>query len=214
MTSPTMPCHIRPRSRWGSALMPRGPSARRPVPGCSVPLCGGTADPARRDTPWDRFSKAAPRHDDRGCLSGNPGSKKREGPTGPFNGSRSHPWTNGQVGRMNRTIEEATVKRFYHDDHEQLRYHLTGFIAADDFGRRLGTLKGLTPCDSIANAGRPSRGVSASIRSTQCRDSMSTHLFDIAAHDRRGRSQAERRDRGRGVRRPRTIWPSVRTAIS
>jgi transposase InsO family protein len=26
---------------------------------------------------------------------------------------RNHPWTNGPVERMNRTIEEATVKRFH-----------------------------------------------------------------------------------------------------
>jgi len=32
-----------------------------------------------------------------------------------------HPWTNGQVERMNRTIKEATVKRFHYDDHSQRR---------------------------------------------------------------------------------------------
>jgi hypothetical protein len=35
-----------------------------------------------------------------------------------------HPWTNGQVGRMNRTIKDATVKRFHDDNHEQLQGHL------------------------------------------------------------------------------------------
>jgi hypothetical protein len=28
---------------------------------------------------------------------------------------------NGQVERMNRTIKEATVKRFHYETHEQLR---------------------------------------------------------------------------------------------
>jgi transposase-like protein len=32
-----------------------------------------------------------------------------------------HPWTNGQVERMHRTIKEATVKRFHDDDHGQRR---------------------------------------------------------------------------------------------
>jgi transposase-like protein len=55
-----------------------------------------------------------------------------------------HPWTNGQVERMNRTIKEATVKRFHYDDHNQLRQHLADFISAYNFGRRLKTLRGLT----------------------------------------------------------------------
>lgn len=60
-----------------------------------------------------------------------------------------HPWTNGQVERMNRTIKEATVKRFHYDDHAQLAAHLVDFIAAYNFGRRLNTLKGLTPYEYI-----------------------------------------------------------------
>lgn len=60
-----------------------------------------------------------------------------------------HPWTNGQVERMNRTIKEATVQRFYYERHEQLRQHLTDFVAAYNFGRRLKTLKGLTPYEHI-----------------------------------------------------------------
>jgi hypothetical protein len=58
---------------------------------------------------------------------------------------RCHRWTNGQVERMNRTIKDATVKRYHDDEHAQLERHLTDFIAAYNFGRRLKTLKGLTP---------------------------------------------------------------------
>ena len=61
----------------------------------------------------------------------------------------SHPWTNGQVERMNRTIKDATVKRFHYDDHQQLRRHLGDFIDAYNYGRRLKTLKGLTPYEFI-----------------------------------------------------------------
>jgi transposase-like protein len=60
-----------------------------------------------------------------------------------------HPWTNGQVERMNRTIKDATVKRFHYDDRVQLQRHLAAFINAYNFGRRLKTLKGLTPYEFI-----------------------------------------------------------------
>ncbi len=60
-----------------------------------------------------------------------------------------HPWTNGQVERMNRTIKEATVKRYHYDRHEQLERHLNDFIDAYNFARRLKTLKGLTPYEFI-----------------------------------------------------------------
>jgi len=61
-----------------------------------------------------------------------------------------HWWTNGQVERMNRTIEEATVKRFHDENHDQLRTHLADFMAAYNFARRLKTLSGLTPYEYIA----------------------------------------------------------------
>lgn len=63
-----------------------------------------------------------------------------------------HPWTNRQVGRMNRTIKEATVKRYHYDSHEQLRQHLDDFVAAYNFGRRLKTPRGLTPYKAICKA--------------------------------------------------------------
>ena len=62
----------------------------------------------------------------------------------------NHPWTNGQVERMNRAIKDATVKRFHHESHDQLRMRLADFMAAYDFARRVKTLSGLTPCECIA----------------------------------------------------------------
>ena len=61
----------------------------------------------------------------------------------------NHPWTNGQVERMNRTIKDATVKRYHYDSHAQLERHLDDFVSAYNFGRRLKTLKGLTPYEFI-----------------------------------------------------------------
>lgn len=44
---------------------------------------------------------------------------------------------------MNRTIKDATVKRFFYDNHAQLRSHLDDFVLAYNFAKRL---KGLSVC--------------------------------------------------------------------
>ena len=69
----------------------------------------------------------------------------------------NHPWTNGQVERMNRTIKGSRhclgpVKRFHYDSHDQLRQHLSNFVNAYNFGRRLKRLRGLTPYEAICKA--------------------------------------------------------------
>ena len=71
----------------------------------------------------------------------------------------NHLWTNGQVERMNRTIKEATVQRYHYDDREPLRRHLSDFLSAYNFGRRLKTLMGLIPYEFICKtwASEPER---------------------------------------------------------
>ena len=61
----------------------------------------------------------------------------------------NHPWTNGQVERMNRTLKEATVQRYYYDTHQQLKEHLYNFLNAYNVAKRLKTLQGLTPYEYI-----------------------------------------------------------------
>ena len=70
-----------------------------------------------------------------------------------------HPWTNGQVERMNRTLKDATVKRYFYETHDELRAHLCDFVSAYNFARRLKTLKGLTPYEFICKTwtNEPSR---------------------------------------------------------
>ena len=62
----------------------------------------------------------------------------------------NHPWTNVQVERMNRTIKDATVKRYHYGNDAELRQHLQLFIDAYNHGRRLKTLRGLTPYGYVA----------------------------------------------------------------
>ena len=61
----------------------------------------------------------------------------------------AHPWTNGQVERMNRTVKEATIKRFHSETTDQLNTHLQTFLRAYNFAKRLKRLHGLTPYEFI-----------------------------------------------------------------
>ena len=85
---------------------------------------------------------------------------------------------------MNRTIKEGeadqerrqwrvsplNVKRFHYDSHDQLRTHLSDFIAAYNFARRLKTLGGLTPYEYICKiwTSEPDRFILNPIH--RCRD--------------------------------------------
>jgi len=60
-----------------------------------------------------------------------------------------HPWTNGQVERMNRTLKEATVHRYHYESHESLRSHLSMFLLAYNHAKRLKALRGLTPHEFV-----------------------------------------------------------------
>lgn len=61
----------------------------------------------------------------------------------------NHPWTNGQVERMNRTLKEATVRRYHYQTHQHLKEHLHAFLMAYNFAKRLKTLRGLTPYEFV-----------------------------------------------------------------
>ena len=63
-----------------------------------------------------------------------------------------HPWTNGQVERMNRTIKDATVKRYYYEIQRSVAHASADFLEAYNFARRLKTLKGLTPYEFVCKA--------------------------------------------------------------
>ena len=61
----------------------------------------------------------------------------------------NHPWTNGQVERMNPTIKDPTVKRFHYESHDGFYTYRQIFIDAYNYARRLKTLRGLTPAEFI-----------------------------------------------------------------
>lgn len=54
---------------------------------------------------------------------------------------------------MNRTIKDATVKRYHYEAHAQLETHVGDSIAAYNYARRLKTLQGLTPFEFICIIG-------------------------------------------------------------
>src|SRR5919112_389398 len=63
-----------------------------------------------------------------------------------------HPWTNGQAERMNRTVEEATIKAFHHPDLEALKAHVLAFVHAYNFAEHLKALRWRTPFQAICDA--------------------------------------------------------------
>ena len=82
-----------------------------------------------------------------------PSSSPAPGTTSSIGRPRpSIPGPTARSRRMNRTIKDATVRRFYYESHDQLRWHLADFVSAYNFGRRLKTLKGLTPYEFICKA--------------------------------------------------------------
>ncbi len=71
---------------------------------------------------------------------------------------------------MNQTIEDATVKRYFYETHEQLRTHLRDIADAYNFATRLKTLKRMTPYEFVCKAWTQSLRDSNSIRSSRRRD--------------------------------------------
>lgn len=61
----------------------------------------------------------------------------------------NHPWTNGQVERMNRTIKQATVKIYHYQTINQFKEHLYHFLQAYNNAQKLKRLKFLTPMEMI-----------------------------------------------------------------
>ena len=72
----------------------------------------------------------------------------------------NHPWTNGQVERMNRTLQEATAKKYYCQTYQHLKELLYTFLMAYNFAKRLKTLyKDLLPMNTVVKSGTRTRTV-------------------------------------------------------
>lgn len=62
-----------------------------------------------------------------------------------------HPWTNGQLERMNRTIKEATVKIYHYESQDRIAEHIHDFLLAYNYGKKLKSLKFQTPFEFICH---------------------------------------------------------------
>jgi hypothetical protein len=58
-------------------------------------------------------------------------------------------WSHGRVERLGRTLNEATVNKFYNQTHQHLKEHFYAFLMAYNFAKRLKTFRGLTPYEYI-----------------------------------------------------------------
>jgi Integrase core domain len=79
--------------------------------------------------------------DDAGAQAGSEPRLTKPGP----------PWTNGQVERLHRTLQEATVKRDAYATHQQLQAPLDNVLKADNCAKRRKPLHGLTPDAYVVN---------------------------------------------------------------
>ena len=59
---------------------------------------------------------------------------------------------NQRAGQADEPNHQGGIKRYHYETHWQLETHLTDFIAAYNYGRRLKTLRGLTPFEAICKA--------------------------------------------------------------
>jgi transposase-like protein len=82
----------------------------------------------------------------------------------------NHPWTNGQVERMNRTLKEATVRRYHYASHRELEDHLAAFLDAYNFAKRLKTCAASHLTRQSAKPGQTNLIASGTIQSTSPRD--------------------------------------------
>ncbi len=65
---------------------------------------------------------------------------------------------------MNRTIKEATIKRYHYDDHDQFPSHLADFVNTYNFDRRLKTLRDSSRSSLYAKSGQKNKTGSDQIR--------------------------------------------------
>src|SRR3954466_6674867 len=101
----------------------------------------------------------------RGALKGSPGVFRKGHTSILCERELTHPWTNGQAERMNRTVKDATVKVFHYPDLESLKAHVLAFVRAYNFAKHLKRLRWRTPRPS-AMPGRTTQHRSGSTLTT------------------------------------------------
>jgi len=60
-----------------------------------------------------------------------------------------HPWTNGLVERMNRTIKEATIKIYFYENLNELKKHLELWLKYYNYEKQLKSLKFKSPYSKV-----------------------------------------------------------------
>ncbi len=60
-----------------------------------------------------------------------------------------HPWTNGLVERMNRTIKDATVKIYFYETNKQLKEHMMAWLLMYNYQKKLKAIDFKSPYDIV-----------------------------------------------------------------